>query len=80
MKSDVDYTDLVIMDTYAILTTHKNPWPSNFTRLRKLELIDKMIEYMTETQRYEECSVLTKIRDGVLLNEFGGSDKTTKKR
>lgn len=65
-NQSVDYTDLVIMDMYEILTTHKQPWPKNFTRLKKLEFLDKIMDYLTQTQRYEQCKVLTELKERIM--------------
>jgi len=77
-KQEVDYTDLVITDMYVILTTHKNPWPSNFTKLKKMEFLDKMIAYLEDSQRYEECAKLMIMKEKV-ANEFIGKGKVVRK-
>lgn len=70
-QKELDYTDMVIMDMYTILTTHKNPWPTNFTKLKKLEFMDKIIEYLKDNQKYEECGVLTKMRERIANEPIG---------
>lgn len=70
-NQDVDYTDLVIADMCDILMSHKNPWPKNFTKLKKLEFLDKIILYLTETQQYELCANIVAMKERILDESIG---------
>lgn len=65
MSENIDYTDMVIADMYEILTIHKNPWPSNFTKRKKLEFLDKIIAYLTDTEQFEKCKVLIRMKEKI---------------
>lgn len=74
----IDYTDVVIQDMCEILITHKNPWPSDFTKRKKLEFLDKIIAYLTDTQQYERCGILTDMKERI-VNEPINKSKATKR-
>lgn len=73
----IDYTKIVIEDMYTILTTQKNPWPSRYTKLKKLEFLDKMLTYLKSQQMYEMCSGIQKMKENI-INE--SAIKTNKNR
>ena len=64
-EKEIDYTGLVMDDMYEILTTHKNPWPARYTRLKKLEFLDKMLSYLKERELYEKCNGIDKMKEKI---------------
>jgi hypothetical protein len=36
---DIDYTTVIVEDVLGLISSDKNPWPSNFTKVRKLKLL-----------------------------------------
>lgn len=67
-NDNMDYTKLVIEDMYEILSTTDNPWPKKFTRLKKLEFLDKMLNYLKEHEMFEMCRGVEKMKE-VIINE-----------
>ena len=76
---DVDYTGLVMQDMYEILTTQRNPWPAKYTKLKKLEFLDKMLDYLKEEQKYEMCEGIQKMKDRI-KNESVTKNKGTRSK
>lgn len=63
-----DYTDLVIRDMYEVLTTSRNPWPSNYTSEKKIAFLDKMLKHLKGFEMFELCAGIQKIK-GDIKNE-----------
>lgn len=74
-----DYADIVIKDMHEILTSHRNPWPAQYTRLKKLEFLDKMLDYLMEREMFEMCAGVQKMKEGI-LNEPRSISKRIKGR
>lgn len=82
-EEEIDYTGLVIKDMYTILTTQPDPWPKTYTKIRKLEFIDKMIRYLTDNEEYEMCDGMKKMKDKILTEPLkldSGNRRKTRKR
>lgn len=60
------YFDITMDEVYDLLTHHKNPWPNTFSKARKLQLLDNIIEYYTEQEEFERCIFLTALRTKIL--------------
>jgi hypothetical protein len=67
---ETDYTLLVAEDTYELLTSVPNPWPRGFTRHKKVEFIDLLLDFLEERQQYERCERLRKLREDVLNGDL----------
>lgn len=65
-EQDVDYTEMVIHDMYAVLTTQDNPWPGTYTKAKKLEFIDRMLEYLQLNEDFEKCTDLQKMKKEII--------------
>lgn len=61
----MDYTKIVVDDVYTLLTSIKNPWPKNFSKIQKLKILDTFIEYYENNDEFEKCSMLKKIHEGI---------------
>tara|TARA_R110000822_G_scaffold25937_1_gene78442 strand:+ start:296 stop:583 length:288 start_codon:yes stop_codon:yes gene_type:complete len=72
---NVDYTSLVITDMYDIITTRPNPWSSKYTKLKKLEFLDKMLVYLKENQLYEMCAGIQKVKEDIINERIIKSKK-----
>lgn len=59
-----DYERMIIDDTYELIL-NENPWPVTWTRARKIELINKIIEYYTRVDEFERCRVLLEKKEEV---------------
>lgn len=66
MMVDIDYEKMMIDDTYDLIINRKNPWPVNWTRARKIQLIDRIINFYTEKDEYEKCTVLQNKRKEIM--------------
>jgi hypothetical protein len=66
MVMENKYFDVTMDEVYDLLTHHKNPWPASFSKARKLQLLDNIIEYYTEQEEFERCAVLTALRNRLL--------------
>lgn len=66
MVMENKYFNVTMDEVYDLLTHHKNPWPSSFSKARKLQLLDNIIEYYTEHEEFERCAVLTALRNRLL--------------
>jgi hypothetical protein len=71
------YFDITMDEVYDLLTHHKNPWPANFSKVRKLQLLDNIIEYYQEQELFERCVILTKLREAVLSQSIKQKTKRT---
>ena len=64
IQAQGDYTKVAIDEAYDILMNLENPWTSDFTKVKKLKFIDRMIQYYTEEyEDYEKCGELSKLRE-----------------
>jgi hypothetical protein len=72
----VDYTGLVVKDMYEILTTQRNPWPGQYTKLKKLEFLDKMLVYLRDKQMYEMCDGIHKMKEEIKNERIIKGDNT----
>jgi|LakMenEpi03Aug12_release.lakeMendotaPanAssembly.Ray.scaffolds.fasta_scaffold694718_1 hypothetical protein len=70
------YFDITMDEVYDLLTHHKNPWPKNFSKVRKLQLLDNIIEYYQEQELFERCTILIKLREAVLIQSIKQQTKT----
>lgn len=69
------YFDITMDEVYELLIHTKNPWPASFSKVRKLQLLDNIINYYTEQEAFERCDVLSKIRTKIMRQSI-----TTRKR
>jgi hypothetical protein len=60
-----DYTDIIMDDVYDLLISYKNPWPKNYTKVQKLEFLDKLISYFEENEYYEKCDKIKYIKQRI---------------
>tara|TARA_Y100000310_G_C20456344_1_gene703246 strand:- start:245 stop:514 length:270 start_codon:yes stop_codon:yes gene_type:complete len=60
-----NYLDLTLVETYKVLTSGVNPWPSTFRSYKKVKLIDQLIQYFQDREEYEKCAELVKIKNKV---------------
>ncbi len=74
----MDYTKLVMEDMYGILISQRNPWPVKYTKLKKLEFLDKMLKYLKSNQLYEMCAGVELMRKKV-INESVSKNKKSKR-
>lgn len=70
------YFDITMDEVYELLTHNKNPWPKNFSKVRKLQLLDNIIEYYQEQEYFERCTILIKLRETVLAQSIKQKTKT----
>jgi len=61
------YLDMIIDDSYDLLVSNPNPFPKDYTRAQKLELLDSLIVYLSNMEQFERCNELTKMRENILL-------------
>ena len=57
-----NYLDQALDEIFKVITEHKNPWPSHFTKAQKLDFIDTLIDHYTTKEEYENCSDLTELK------------------
>jgi hypothetical protein len=60
-----EYLGVTMDEAYYLLTTHRSPWPKGFTTSKKLQLIDKFVEYYQTSEEYERCAELMKLRERI---------------
>ena len=65
----VQYTNMVFDDLYQVLTKDKNPWPKNYTRARKVKLLDEMEVHFRERDEYEKCKMILEIRSLIMKSK-----------
>lgn len=63
------YTNMVFDDLYEVLTKDKNPWPRNYTRARKVKLLDEMEAHFKERDEFEKCKTIVEIRSLVMQHK-----------
>jgi hypothetical protein len=56
--NEIDYDRMMVDDVYTIIIQKKNPWPFKWPRARKIQLVDRLIEYYENTNEYEKCQSL----------------------
>lgn len=71
-------TEIALSDIMTLLETDKNPWPRGYTRVQKIQFLEKMMHYYEEKQEFSECAKVKKMIDGV-INEKVIQTKKTKK-
>lgn len=64
--TEIDYKRIMVDDTFDLLTTSKSPWPTNWSRARKVGMLSGIILYYEEQDEFEKCELLKKIREKVL--------------
>ena len=47
------YFDITMDEVYDLLSHHKNPWPNTFSKARKLQLLDNIIEYTQVNEQFD---------------------------
>ena len=60
-----NYLDQALDEIFTVITEHRNPWPSHFTKTQKLDFIDTLIDHYTAKEVYENCSDLNEIRQKI---------------
>ena len=65
-KNMKNYLDLTLIETYNVLISDTDPWPTTYNSNKKIKLIDQMIEYFTVQEEYERCAKLVLIKEMVL--------------
>jgi len=74
-----DYTEIIMDDVYELLINYKNPWPRNYTKVQKLEFLDKLISYFEDNQYYEKCDKIKHIKQRVKDDKRISKSKKEKK-
>ena len=67
MKEQHKYLDIIVDDSYDLLVSNPNPFPKDYTRAQKLELLDSLIVYLSDMEQFERCNELKKMRENILL-------------
>jgi hypothetical protein len=60
------YFNITMDEVYDLLSHHKNPWPNTFSKARKLQLLDNIIEYYQEQEHFERCAYLMALRNKIM--------------
>lgn len=55
---ETDYERIAIDETYDLVVHGKNPWPVNWTKVKKIKLLDRLIEYYSNCDEFEKCKNL----------------------
>jgi hypothetical protein len=65
------YFDITMDEVYDLLSHHKNPWPNTFSKARKLQLLDNIIEYYQDNEQFERCAFLMALRNKIMSQAIG---------
>jgi len=65
-KNMKNYLDKTLVETYKVLVSDTDPWPTTFEPKKKIKLIDQMIEHFTEREEYERCAKLVEVKEKVM--------------
>jgi hypothetical protein len=71
------YFDITMDEVYDLLTHTKNPWPTSFSKVRKLQLLDNIIDYYTEQEAFEKCAILNTIRMKIMTQTISTRKRST---
>jgi hypothetical protein len=75
-----EYLGVTMDEAYHLLTTHRSPWPKGFTTAKKLQLVDKFVEYYQSTEEYERCAELMKLRERINRSHILKTKRDAKKK
>jgi hypothetical protein len=70
-------TDIALKDIVSLLESNKNPWPTNYTKVKKIQFLQNVKNYYEEAENFEVC---TKIQGFIkeIENAPLGKSKTVK--
>ena len=71
-----NYEKLVMEQAYEILSHSDFKWSYEFKHDMKLDLLNLLIEYFTDIEHYEKCSMLKSIMENLESSDVKHSDKT----
>ncbi len=57
----MDYFSKIVDNEYLDVIKDDFIWPKNFTKRMKRKFLRKMVENMTNREKYEECSKLNNV-------------------
>jgi len=61
----MDYYSKVIDNGYSNITRNEFIWPKNFTKRMKRKFLRKMVDNLTEREKYEECAKINDVLCGL---------------
>lgn len=56
-----DYERFVLEDIFDLIIISKNPWPIYYTKERKIEFLNLLINKFLQEEEYDKCNKLTEV-------------------
>lgn len=59
----LDTEQIIFEDLYSLIThPTKKVWPTHYGKVKKLQFMDKLIQYFEKRDDYEKCARLTEVK------------------